>query len=172
MANTQPQLLQVGADAQQRRIAYLSEPGDGESKPSLIWLCGLKSEMASTKATAVADWARSQGHGCMRFDYSGHGLSEGRFEEGTVSRWLEETRAAFIELTQGPQVLVGSSMGGYMALLLLRELMASDPEEAQRVRGLVLIAPAWDMTQLMWERFPVAARRDIVEKGVYLRPSA
>lgn len=172
MAHTEPQFLEVGAGAQQRQIAYLHDAGEGQGKPGLIWLCGLKSDMTSTKASAVADWARAHGHGCLRFDYSGHGQSEGLFEDGTVSRWLDETRAAFTQLTQGPQILVGSSMGGYMALLLLSELMRADPREAQRIKGLVLIAPAWDMTELMWERFPANARRDIEEKGVYLRPSA
>ena len=172
MAHTQPQFLDVGPGTQQRRMAYLREAGDGQGKPGLIWLCGLKSEMTSTKASAVAEWAQTNGHACLRFDYSGHGQSDGRFEDGTVSSWLEETRAVFAQLTHGPQVLVGSSMGGYMALLLLRELMSTDPDTARRIKGLVLIAPAWDMTELMWERFPANARREITEKGIYLRPSA
>jgi len=171
MAGTQPQFLELGTGADKRRIAYLREGSPSIDKPGLVWLCGLKSEMVSTKATALADWARNQGRACLRFDYSGHGQSDGLFEEGTVSQWLEETRAAFGQLTEGPQVLVGSSMGGYIALLLLRGLMAEAPEEAARIKGLVLIAPAWDMTELMWERFSTSARRDIEEKGVYLRPS-
>jgi alpha-beta hydrolase superfamily lysophospholipase len=136
-----------------------------------VWLCGLKSEMTSIKAAAVADWARARGLASLRFDYSGHGQSEGRFEDGTLSRWLEETEAVFRRLTDGPQVLVGSSMGGYLALLLLRRLLAVAPEEAARIEALVLIAPAWDMTELMWQRLPASARRDIKEKGVFLRPS-
>jgi pimeloyl-ACP methyl ester carboxylesterase len=190
MAGMEPQFLHVGSAADARRIAYLKEPGRA---PGLVWLCGLKSEMTSTKATAVAEWARAQGLACLRFDYSGHGQSEGRFEDGTVSRWLEETEAAFLSLTQGPQVLVGSSMGGYIALLLLRRLMTRqsavggrqsgkagdttpDPrlpiaEEAARIAALVLIAPAWDMTELMWKSLPSSARRDIEATGVFLRPS-
>ena len=171
MAGSNPQFLTVGSGAEQRRIAYLLEPAAGSDKPGLVWLCGLKSDMVSTKASAVAEWAASQGCACLRFDYSGHGQSDGKFEDGTVSRWLEETRAAFTSLTHGPQVLVGSSMGGYMALLLLRALLAEAPRQAQRITGLVLIAPAWDMTELMWQRFPQSARRDIAEKGIYLRPS-
>ena len=147
------------------------EPAVVGSRPGLVWLCGLKSEMTSTKATALADWAREQGLGCLRFDYSGHGQSEGRFEDGTVSRWLEEARAVFSELTQGPQVLVGSSMGGYIALLLLRTLLEEAPETAERIKALVLIAPAWDMTELMWTNLPESARQEIEERGVYLRPS-
>lgn len=165
-------MLEVGTGADQRRIAYLREGAAGSGKPGLVWLCGLKSEMTSTKAAAVADWARREGRPCLRFDYSGHGQSDGLFEDGTVGTWLEEARAAFSQLTQGPQVLVGSSMGGYVALLLLRGLLAEAPAEASRIKGLVLVAPAWDMTELMWERFPASARRDIEEKGVYLRPSA
>jgi pimeloyl-ACP methyl ester carboxylesterase len=172
MAGTQPQMFEVGTGAGKRCIAYLREAPASADKPGLVWLCGLKSEMTSTKATAVAGWARAERRACLRFDYSGHGQSEGRFEEGTVSRWLEETRATFEQLTQGPQVLVGSSMGGYIALLLLRALMSEAPAAAARIKGMVLIAPAWDMTTLMWERFPASARRDIEEKGVYLRPSA
>src|SRR5262245_25785270 len=107
-----PQFLVVGSGPHQRRIAYLREPGGGPAKPGLIWLGGLKSEMTSTKASALAGWAREQGLGCLRFDYSGHGQSQGRFEDGTLGRWLEEARAAFASLTGGPQVVVGSSMGG------------------------------------------------------------
>jgi pimeloyl-ACP methyl ester carboxylesterase len=172
MAATRPQFLPVGSGPEQRRIAYLREPGRDAGQAGLVWLCGLKSEMTSTKASAVAEWARQHGRACLRFDYSGHGQSEGRFEDGTVSRWLEETRAVFHAQTQGPQVLVGSSMGGYMALLLLRALLVGAPQEAGRIAGLVLIAPAWDMTELMWQRFSSAARRDIEENGVFLRPSA
>jgi pimeloyl-ACP methyl ester carboxylesterase len=174
MADTQPQFLDVGTGDERRRIAYLREPaaGGGAGQPGLVWLCGLKSEMTSTKASAVADWARAQGLACTRFDYSGHGQSTGSFEAGTVSRWLEETRAVFSGLTEGPQVLVGSSMGGYMALLLLRALLAEAPTQAARIAALVLIAPAWDMTELMWQSFSSSARKDIEEKGVYLRPSA
>jgi pimeloyl-ACP methyl ester carboxylesterase len=171
MVDTQPQLFELDTGAEKRRIAYLREGSAAGGKPGIVWLCGLKSEMVSTKATAVADWASAEARACLRFDYSGHGQSEGPFEDGTVSRWLEETRAVFCQLAQGPQVLVGSSMGGYIALLLLRGLMAEAPAEAARIKGLVLIAPAWDMTELMWERFSASARREIMEKGVYLRPS-
>jgi len=171
MADTQPQFLDVGTGPDKRRVAYLRQPAAGDGKPGLVWLCGLKSEMTSTKASAVAEWAKAQGLACLRFDYSGHGQSDGRFEEGTLSRWLEESRTVFDRLTEGPQVLVGSSMGGYIALLLLRALIAQAPEDAARIRGLALIAPAWDMTELMWRNLPSSARKDIEEKGVYLRPS-
>jgi alpha-beta hydrolase superfamily lysophospholipase len=193
MAATQLQFLDVGTGDEHRRIAYLQLPAAQAGRPGLVWLCGLKSEMTSTKAAAVAQWAGAQGLACLRFDYSGHGRSEGRFQVGTISRWLEEAEAAFRNLTTGPQILVGSSMGGYIALLLLRKLLAEDrqsavcnpqseeaggttadprlPTATTRITALALIAPAWDMTELIWRNLPSAARRDIEEQGVFLRPS-
>jgi pimeloyl-ACP methyl ester carboxylesterase len=167
-----PQFLTVGSGPAERRIACLVAPGSDRNRPGLVWLPGLKSEMTSTKASAVASWAEQRGASCTRFDYSGHGQSGGRFENGTIGQWLEEARAVFSRLTQGPQVLVGSSMGGYIALLLLRALLREMLADADRIRALVLIAPAWDMTErLMWARFSEAVRQEILGKGVYLRPS-
>lgn len=176
MAEAEPQFLQVGAgapgDASERRIAYLADPGKPGKTPGVMWLSGLKSEMTSTKASVLAAWAAEHGHPCTRFDYSGHGQSSGRFEDGTIGAWLEEALAVFKQVTQGPQILVGSSMGGYIALLVLRALMRDAPAEAARIKGLLLIAPAWDMTErLMWARFSESAKRDILEKGVFQRPS-
>ncbi len=170
MDETAPQFLEVGSGPDRRRIAYLRRPPRHREKPSVMFLSGFKSDMRGTKADAVAQWAAGQGIASLRFDYSGHGQSEGRFEDGTLSRWLEEARAVF-DLSEGPQVLIGSSMGGHIALLLLRELMAAAPDAAARIAGLVLIAPAWNMTELMWANLPASARREIEEKGVYLRPS-
>ena len=172
----QPQFLEVaspGADAAAgRRIAYLVQSGAGHG---ILWLPGFKSEMVSTKASALADWAAVSGRAMTRFDYSGHGQSadgaEGRFEDGTVSRWLDETRAVFGQLTHGPQIVIGSSMGGWLALLLLRWLLVEHPAEAARIKALVLIAPAWDMTELMRQRFTDAIRQELAERGVWLRPS-
>lgn len=170
MPDSDTQYLEVGKGADRRRIAVLRDPGQA---PGLIWLPGLKSDMVSTKATVLSDWARQKGFACTRFDYSGHGQSEGRFEDGTVSRWLEEARTVFSKLTEGPVIVVGSSMGGYIALLLLRQLIAEDPAEAARIKAMVLIAPAWDMTEdLMWKQFPEHVKREIMEKGVWMRPSA
>jgi pimeloyl-ACP methyl ester carboxylesterase len=171
MEETQPQFLEVGEGAARRRIAYLREGGPGNGKAGVIWLCGLKSEMTSTKASALAQWARREGVPCLRFDYSGHGQSGGRFEDCTLGQWLEEAREAFTRLADGPQILVGSSMGGGIALLLLRALMAETPGEAARIKGLALVAPAWDMADLMWSRLPDSARTEVIEKGIYLRPS-
>ena len=170
MAEAEPQFLRVGSGASERRIAYLTDAG--KTTPAVMWLSGLKSEMTSTKASVLAAWAAERGHACTRFDYSGHGQSPGRFEDGTVGAWLDEALAVFREVTSGPQILVGSSMGGYIALLLLRALMRDHPRDAERVKALLLIAPAWDMTErLMWRRFSDEVRREIMEKGVYLRPS-
>lgn len=169
MSNGTPQYLQIGASPARRRIAVLREPG---ATPELMWLPGFKSDMASTKAAALSGFARDRGLACTRFDYSGHGQSQGSFEGGTIGRWLEEAREVFSRITAGPVVVVGSSMGGYLALLLVHHLLAEAPEEARRVHALVLIAPAWNMTDaLMWQQFPEAARKAISEEGVWQRPS-
>jgi pimeloyl-ACP methyl ester carboxylesterase len=170
MDETAPQFLEVGSGPGRRRIACLRQPPRDRDRPSVMFLSGFKSDMRGTKAEAVAHWAAGRGIGALRFDYSGHGQSGGRFEDGTLSRWLEEAHAVF-GLSEGEVVLIGSSMGGHVALLLLRRLLAEAPEAAARIRGLVLIAPAWNMTELMWANLPAAARREIEEKGVYLRPS-
>ena len=171
MTSIEPQFIEVGHGAAQRRIAVLLTRSDSRNaaKPGLFWLPGFKSEMTSLKATALAEWGAGQERAVTRFDYSGHGLSGGRFEDGSIGRWLEEAMITFRTFTDGRQVIVGSSMGGHIALLLLRELQASG--EADRVAGLVLIAPAWDMTRLLWSRLPESARSEVMEKGVWMRPS-
>ena len=163
------QFLDVGSGPDRRRIAVLRDDG---AEPGLVWLPGLKSDMVSTKASALSTFARERGLACTRFDYSGHGQSGGRFEEGTIGRWLEEATAVVLGATRGPVILVGSSMGGYITLLLLRQLMSEAPAEAARIRGVVLIAPAWDMTErLMWQQFPESVKQTIMTDGVWLRPS-
>jgi pimeloyl-ACP methyl ester carboxylesterase len=169
MADAQTQFLDVGTGEARRRIAYRKQPGGA---PGLLWLQGFKSDMAGTKAEALSQWASDKGLAFIRFDYSGHGQSEGRFEDGTIGRWLEEARQVFMRLTTGPQIVVGSSMGGYIALLLLKQLMAEAPAAAARIKALVLIAPAWDMTEeLMWKQFPDHAKQALARDGVWLRPS-
>jgi pimeloyl-ACP methyl ester carboxylesterase len=166
-----PTFLAVGKPP--RQIATLVDPGKGGQAPGFMWLQGLKSDMVSTKATALAEWGASHGYPVTRFDYSGHGRSGGRFEDGTIGAWVTEAEAVFEQLTSGPQVLVGSSTGAYIALLMLRDYLVRAPELAARMKALVLIAPAWDLTEkLMWDQFPESARRAIMEQGVYMRPSA
>lgn len=170
MGARDPQFITVGTGAEARRIAVLSQPATRGGGLGLMWLIGLKSDMQSTKAEALAQWTAERGLAFTRFDYSGHGRSGGAFEHATLSDWVEESAAVF-RLTTGPQILVGSSTGAHVALLLLRRLMETQPDEAKRVPGLVLVAPAWDLADLMWEQFPDSARRDILEAGRWVRPS-
>jgi pimeloyl-ACP methyl ester carboxylesterase len=143
----------------------------GES-PGVLWLGGFKSDMNGTKALALDSWAAAHGRACTRFDYSGHGESGGVFTDGTIGRWLEESLAVFAQFCRGPQVLVGSSMGGWLALLLVRELQRGTVQADASISGLVLIAPAVDFTEeLMWKRFPAATRREIEQIGQWMRPS-
>jgi pimeloyl-ACP methyl ester carboxylesterase len=164
----EPAFIDVGAGEAVRRIAVRARSGEG---PGLFWLGGFNSDMKGTKAVALEAWAAERRRACVRFDYSGHGESGGRFVDGTIGRWLEDSTAVFSQFCHGPQVVVGSSMGGWMALLLAREL-ARQPRGDATLAGLVLIAPAPDFTEeLMWKGFSPEARRDIEEKGVWLRPS-
>jgi pimeloyl-ACP methyl ester carboxylesterase len=146
--------------------------------PGLFWLGGFKSDMAGTKALALDAWAAEHRRACVRFDYSGHGESGGNFEDGTIGRWLEESVAVFERFCAGPQVVIGSSMGGWMALLLAREIRKRQGKQQGKqqaeasLAGLVLIAPAPDFTEeLMWKNFPAEVKKEIETKGVWLRPS-
>ncbi len=173
MSSPPPQFITVGSGAAERRIATIVEPATRADGMGVMWLPGFRSEMTSTKVTALAEFARAHGLACTRLDYSAHGRSPGQIEDGTIGRWLEEVEAVFTRLTHGPQVIVGSSMGGYLALLLLRRLIADAPDHAARIRGLMLIAPAWDMTErLMWGEMTFAQRREVMDKGIWYEPSA
>ena len=168
-SNQEPAFIEVGEGNAQRQIAVRARAG---SAPGLIWLGGFKSDMQGTKALALDEWAAAKGRACVRFDYSGHGESGGAFIDGTIGRWLEESVAVFEQFCRGPQVVIGSSMGGWMALLLARELARRTAGQAS-LAGLVLIAPAPDFTEeLMWKGFSPEIRREIETKGVWLRPSA
>jgi pimeloyl-ACP methyl ester carboxylesterase len=159
--------LAVGPDEALREVAVIAAEG---SAPGIVWLPGFKSDMRSTKATALAHWAKGKGRACLRFDYSGHGESGGRFEDGTIGLWLEESVAAIRGHTRGKQILVGSSMGGWIALLAARAL--AERGEAARLAAMVLVAPAVDFTQvLIWDRLPAKIRRQIERTGVWERPS-
>lgn len=170
--DSEPQTLIIGSGDAARTIAFRAAKPANKGAASVFWLSGFMSDMASTKATALAAFAAGKGLGSTIFDYSGHGVSGGAFKDGTIGRWLEEAEAVFARVTTGPQIIVGSSMGGHIALLLLRNLMREAPLEAARIKGVVLIAPAWDMTEeLMWKVFPDDARRALMESGVYMEPS-
>lgn len=156
----------VGQGQGLREIAVEQRAGDA---PGLFWLGGFKSDMAGSKALALDAFGADLGLMVTRFDYSGHGVSGGAFTDGTISRWLEEAEAVFA-LTEGEQILVGSSMGGWLALLLNKRLRARGEN---RIRGIVLIAPAVDMTHdLIPARFSEADRLAMAEQGYVAYPSA
>jgi pimeloyl-ACP methyl ester carboxylesterase len=162
--------LDVGTPAEVRPIAVRFRNG---ASPGLLWLGGFKSDMQGTKAQALDAWAAEHDRAYTRFDYSGHGESGGAFLDGTIGRWLEESLAVFDAFCRGPQIAIGSSMGGWLALLMLRELRRRSVPQAASVAGLVLIAPAVDFTEeLMWKRFPPAIKRELETQGVWARPSA
>src|SRR5215207_7096603 len=133
----EPTFIEVGEGSGCRRIAVRARAGSG---PGLFWLGGFNSDMRGTKALALDEWAAEHGRACVRFDYSGHGESGGAFAEGTIGRWLEEAVAVFTQCCRGPQVVIGSSMGGWLALLLAREL-ARRAQTDPGLASLVLIAP-------------------------------
>jgi pimeloyl-ACP methyl ester carboxylesterase len=160
--------INVGTAAAARSIAVRRRDG---AAPGLFWLGGFKSDMKGTKAAALDQWAQDNGRAMIRFDYSGHGESDGAFADGTIGRWLEESLAVFDAECRGPQVVIGSSMGGWLALLLSAALAKRAPGAAG-LSGMVLIAPAVDFTEeLMWKRFPPEIKREIEDKGAWTRPS-
>lgn len=147
---------------QGRRIAYRRTAGTG---PGVVFLGGFRSDMDGTKALHLEAWAQAQGRAFLRFDYSGHGLSDGLFEDGCIGDWAEDAAAAITALTRGPQLLVGSSMGGWISLLLARRM----PE---RITGLVTIAAAPDFTEDgMWADFSDAQRASLLSAGHIALPS-
>jgi len=147
---------------QGRKIAYHLSAGRG---PCVVFLGGLKSDMQGTKAVHLEAWARAQGRAFLRFDYSGHGESSGTFEQGCIGDWAEDAEAAISALSDGPLVLVGSSMGGWVALLMAQRM----PE---RISGLVTIAAAPDFTQdSMWANFSDAQRDEMATTGQVALPS-
>ncbi|GIL02217.1 MAG: 2-hydroxymuconic semialdehyde hydrolase [Alphaproteobacteria bacterium] len=157
----------VGAGAGARRIAVRRRAG---ASPGFVWLGGYRSDMAGTKAQALDAWCAGRGLACCRHDYSGHGQSGGEFRDGTISRWLEESLAVFDAFTSGPQVLVGSSMGAWIALRMAGELARRG--EAARLHAMLLIAPAPDFTEaLMWPSLSEAQKRRIERDGFLEAPS-
>ena len=137
-----PEFIKVGSDAQERAIAIRHRAG---KSPGLFWLGGYRSDMLGTKAEALDEWARVNGHACCRHDYSGHGESGGKFVDGTISRWTEESLAVLDQkCAEGSHVLVGSSMGGWVALRMVEELARR--KQSHRLKALLLLAPAPDFT--------------------------
>jgi len=162
-------MIEVGEGSERRTIAVRQRAG---RSPGLVWLGGFNSDMKGTKAQALDQWAKQQGRACIRFDYSGHGESGGKFSDGTIGRWLEESCAVFSTCCEGPTIAIGSSMGGWISLLLARDLRAGRLRTKAELTGLVLIAPAVDFTEaLMWQRFPPEIRKQIEETGSWRRPS-
>lgn len=158
----------AGSSPGQRVIAVRMREG---KSPGLFWLGGFKSDMKGTKAQALDRWAENEGRACVRFDYSGHGESEGAFADGTIGQWLEESLAVYTQFAKGVQIIVGSSMGGWLALLLARAL--AERKGAAPIAGMVLIAPAVDFTEeLMWKQFSDKTKKEIETNGSWLRPSA
>ena len=169
MEDNSLRFLEIGEGSERRAIAVREHSGAG---PGLFWLSGYKSDMKGTKAAALARWAEDAGRAIVRFDYSGHGELGGVFTEGTIGRWLADALAVFEACCRGPQILIGSSMGGWLALLMVRALRQRQQIGPASVAGLVLIAPAVDFTEaLMWKRFPPAIKRELEETGVWARPS-
>jgi pimeloyl-ACP methyl ester carboxylesterase len=161
-------------DFHMREIGGSLERPDGErlawravegAAPAIVWMGGFRSDMTGTKAQALAEWAWSQGRAFVRFDYFGHGESSGDFADGDVTRWRDDALAVIDQLTTNELVLVGSSMGGWIACLAA---MA----RPQRIKALVLIAPALDFTEkLMAPGIPPEGLADLARDGVWLRPS-
>ena len=137
-----------------RRIAYHHIAGQG---PGLVFLGGLRSDMTGSKALYLQDWAGKHGRAFLRFDYSGHGQSSGQFQDGAIGDWFADAQAA-LALTSGPQILIGSSMGGWIALLLARALPA-------RVAGLVGVAAAPDFTEDIFAGFDKNQRKQLSDSG-------
>lgn len=147
---------------QDRRIAYARTAGQG---PGVVFLGGFMSDMTGTKAQFLQDWATARGRAFLRFDYSGHGQSSGAFEGGSIGDWAEDALAVIAALTEGPQVLVGSSMGGWISLLVAKAM-------SERVAGMVGIAPAPDFTEdSMWAGFDDTQRAALMRDGRITIPS-
>lgn len=161
--------IMVGDGTAGREIAIIHRAA-AKAGPALVWLGGYRSDMAGTKAIELDAFAREQGLASIRFDYSGHGISGGAFRDGTISRWLEEAITVLDDIGPERVILVGSSMGGWIALRLVQELKAR--QEAPRVDGLVLIAPAPDFTvELIEPHLTDRERRSLAERGYFEEPS-
>ncbi|TAT86376.1 alpha/beta hydrolase [Rhizobium ruizarguesonis] len=171
LSNAQPQFLTVGEGEAAREIAMLVRPAQaGNGAPALVWLSGYRSDMSGTKAVELDGLAAELGLACIRLDYSGHGLSGGSFGDGTISRWLEEALAVIRHVAPDQIILVGSSMGGWIALRLAQELVRQGgPKLAgPKLAGMVLIAPAPDFTSdLIEPNLKAKERKSLAERGYF-----
>ncbi|THV17351.1 alpha/beta hydrolase [Rhizobium rhizophilum] len=166
----QEKTITVGTGEAARDIVVITRLGVAEDGPALVWLGGYRSDMAGTKAIEMDALAAEQGLTAVRFDYSGHGVSGGDFRKGTISRWTEEALAVIADAGVAKVVLVGSSMGGWIALRVIQE--ANRRALPVTVEGLVLIAPAPDFTsELIEPSLTEAERRSLVERGYFEEPS-
>jgi pimeloyl-ACP methyl ester carboxylesterase len=161
------QFLTVGEGAAAREIAYIARPaGSDTTGPTLVWLSGYRSNMSGSKAVELDRMAEETGLACIRLDYSGHGLSGGEFRDGTISRWLEEAMAVVQHLKPERIIVVGSSMGGWIALRLAQELAAKSG--APKLQGMVLIAPAPDFTEVLIEpHLTEKEKASLAERGFF-----
>lgn len=153
------------------QLAFEKTDGDG---PTLVWLGGFRSDMTGSKAMKVEEYAKERGQACLRFDYAGHGQSSGAFVDGTIGSWRDDAAAMIEAEASDESILVGSSMGGWIGLLLAMEEAnrAKVDGRASRIKALVLIAPAPDFTQkLMWPKFSEAEQKTILEEGRLVQPS-
>ena len=155
------------------RLAYIKDGSHDEiGRCGFFWLGGFMSDMMGSKAQSLSDLAHRSRRNCFRFDYSGHGQSAGEFTDGTISKWLDQSVHMFRTHAAGKRIIVGSSMGGWLALLLIRALQTLDPPAARRIAGLVLIAPAVDMTRtLMWDHMKPAQQKMLMTAGQVDLPS-
>ncbi|NKK55698.1 alpha/beta hydrolase [Rhizobium ruizarguesonis] len=176
LSNAQPQFLTVGEGEAAREIAMLVRPAQaGNGAPALVWLSGYRSDMSGTKAVELDGLAAELGLACIRLDYSGHGLSGGSFGDGTISRWLEEALAVICHVAPERVILVGSSMGGWIALRLAQELvrqggpkLAGPKLAGPELAGMVLIAPAPDFTsELIEPNLKAKERKSLAERGYF-----
>ncbi len=166
MSVLQPQFLTVGAGEAARQIAMLVRPARADRDlPALVWLSGYRSDMSGSKAVEIDRLAEELGTACIRLDYSGHGLSSGAFTDGTISRWLEEALAVIRDAAPKRMILIGSSMGGWIALRVAQELAKAG---GPKLEGMALIAPAPDFTSdLIEPNLKKKERVSLEERGYF-----
>lgn len=166
------QYLTVGQGEAAREIAYIARSQPGQTAgPTLVWLSGYRSDMSGSKAVELDSFAAENGLACLRLDYSGHGLSGGKFTDGTISRWLEEALAVILHAAPERILVVGSSMGGWIALRLAQEL--AKRQDGPKLAGMVLIAPAPDFTSdLIEPNLTKKEKASLAERGYFEERSA